>query len=72
MPGVHHPLPDYQRQVHQLEEARYRLCMDDDGCMQRCDRQTIEDVQGVRVRTGLERFLSRARKFNKMILNKDG
>ena len=69
--GVHHVLPDFGHIRDIMECNRYMLSKDKPSPKARRDRQTIEDVQGVRVRTGLERFLSRTRKFNKMVLNKE-
>ena len=68
MSGIHRVLPDYQDQVNQYEEARYKLCCDDQQHRSVLrDRQTIGDVNGSGITQGLERFLRRRGKTLEMM-----
>ena len=69
MSGVHRVMPDYQDQVNQYEQARYKLCCDDDQQYRPVlrDRQTIEDIDGLGMAQGLERFIRRRGKTLEMM-----
>ena len=55
------------RAQEELEDHRYRLCMDDRVSPDIRDQQTIEDIDGLGMAQGLERFLRRRGKTLEMM-----
>jgi len=51
----------------ELEDSRYRLCMDDRVSPDIRDQQTIEDIERLQITVGLERFLRRRGKTLEMM-----
>ena len=55
------------RAQEELEDSRYRLCMYDRVSPDIRDQQTIEDIDGLGMAQGLERFLRRRGKTLEMM-----
>ena len=55
------------RAQEELEDHRYRLCMDDRVSPDIRDQQTIEDIERLQITVGLERFLRRRGKTLEMM-----